>query len=119
MKSINETKEDLWASLDGDKTYNPFITNRGMSMFPDTLFHANEMNQLWSLPKELQYRYYLQAVKPARRYSGKWPKPSTSDAVKMISDVYCINTQRAMELASFLTPKQLEIIKKRHDKGGT
>lgn len=47
LKSINQTKDDLSKSDDPDvmKSYPPFIINRSLSYFEDTIFFANEMNQ--------------------------------------------------------------------------
>lgn len=52
LNSINYTKKNLID--DGvceEKQYLPFIINKGLSYFPDTLFHANEINFRNFLPK--------------------------------------------------------------------
>ena len=46
LNSINHTKDDLFSDDDeyAEKLYQGFVVNRSLSYFPDTVFHANEMN---------------------------------------------------------------------------
>ena len=45
LKAINETKKDIMVDDVAEKQYNPFIINRGLSFFKDTILYANEMNR--------------------------------------------------------------------------
>ena len=45
LNSINDTKKDLMTDPDTEKLYIPFVTNRSLSYFPDTVSVANLMNQ--------------------------------------------------------------------------
>ena len=60
LNAINTTKEDL---LEKDpqniKDYNPFMVNKGLSYFADTVMQANEMNRLYDAPKKWQFQYLL------------------------------------------------------------
>ena len=53
INSINYTKENLMRNSDNDELaesgYVPFITNKTLSYFTDTLFYSNEINQYLSL----------------------------------------------------------------------
>ena len=48
LTAINWSKEKLLDSdeKDWEKKYPPFIINKGLSYFPDTVMYANEMNRL-------------------------------------------------------------------------
>ena len=74
LKAINETKTPL---LDSDDTtwvkkYPPFIINRCLSMFYDTIMHSNEMNGLHFLPKRMQFHYLINSIRKKKRFGGKW-----------------------------------------------
>lgn len=55
------------------KQYVPFIINRSLSYFNDTVLFANEMNRHHSLPPKMQYDFYRHAMRPRKRFS-KWAK---------------------------------------------
>jgi hypothetical protein len=44
LKAINETKENLIVDDETEKQYSPYMINRGLSYFNDTVLIANEMN---------------------------------------------------------------------------
>ena len=75
LTAINYTKESLFDTEDEmvQKDYVPFIINRCLSYFPDTIFHANEMNKLNHTEKRLQFDYLRNAIRKRKRYS-KWLK---------------------------------------------
>ena len=45
LNAINYTKKDIMVDDIAEKQYNPFMVNRGLSYFQDTVLMANEMNQ--------------------------------------------------------------------------
>ena len=59
VNSINFTKKNLMKNTANDelaeKDYVPFLTNKSLSYFTDTLLYANEMNRYHFLDKRLQY----------------------------------------------------------------
>ena len=57
LNSINTTKKNLITDSDTEKEYNPFLVNRGLSNFIDTVFVANEMNQRHFMDKKMQYDF--------------------------------------------------------------
>ena len=70
LNSINENKRDLLKEDPANiSEYVPFMVNRGLSYFPDTVMFANEINQHASIPKEWQYAFYLNGVSKRRRFS--------------------------------------------------
>jgi hypothetical protein len=99
-----------------NKHYNTFIVNKQFSYFPDTILHANELNQ-YQLPIRMQYEYYLNSIKSRRRFS-KWVKTTTDDTIEIIKQYFNVNTARALEFLSLLTNEQIIKIKEELDKGG-
>jgi hypothetical protein len=71
LKAINYTKEHLMDTEDEEweKKYLPFIVNRCLAPFPDTLLLVNEINQLPHLDKKLQFDFYLNTLRPRKRFS--------------------------------------------------
>lgn len=122
IESVSKTKKDLIKNSDQpaqvEKQYNPYIANIGLSLFADTILHANEMNRLHHLPKDAQYRYYLAALKPRDRRS-KWYKAAKDSDLDVIQQVYQCNRTVAKQYLKVLSNEDLEKINKRVNKGGS
>lgn len=97
--------------------YNPFMVNRGLSYFSDTVMWANEMNQRHQLDKDLQYTFLLNTVSKKKRFS-KWGKQSQDDTLDLIGEWYKVNRRRAQEIALILSEAQLTTIREKMYKGG-
>jgi hypothetical protein len=111
INSINLSKKNLYESGDmTDKEYLPFIVNKSLSYFNDTLFHANEMNVHYHLPKQMQYEYLLTQIRPRKRFS-KWLKKTEDNDVDYIMAYYNISNKRAIEYKSLLSKSQLQKIR--------
>jgi hypothetical protein len=111
VNSINLTKKDLYESGDmTDKEYLPFIINKSLSYFNDTLFHANEMNVRFHLPKQMQYDYLRLQIRPRKRFS-KWLKKTEDKDIEHIMAYYNISNKRAIEYKSLLNKTQLQKIR--------
>lgn len=121
LKSINETKKDLITTSDDPehtaKEYTPFIVNKGLSFFVDTVLHANEMNMYHCLPGDAQYRYYLNIIRSKKRYS-KWHKPEEDAKLDLIQEYFQVNRNVAKQYMKVLTDEQITIIKQRMHQGG-
>lgn len=97
--------------------YTPFIINRGMSYFIDTIMYANEMNQYSDCPKYAQYKFYYNGIQKKSRFS-KWHKKSKMKNLDIIKEYYNYSDSKAEEALSLLTDEQIESIKDRLFKGG-
>lgn len=53
LNSISYKKNYIMHSDIEEKEYVPFLTNRGLSYYPDTVLHANEMNMRTSIDNKL------------------------------------------------------------------
>ena len=84
LKAINDTKEDIMVDDLSEKGYNPFMVNRGLSYFNDTILMANEMNINHHLDKKLQFKFYINIIRKRKRFS-KWFKPETEDDVNVVN----------------------------------
>jgi len=90
-----------------EQVYQPFLINRSLSYFPDTLFLANEMNIAHRLPVRLQYSFYLHSVRPKKRFA-KWIKRGTEDDVQNVMDYYGLTHDKALEVLKCLTPAEVK-----------
>jgi len=116
LGSINHSKTDL--SREGlDKEYVPYVINRCLSYFPDTLFHANRVNSKSNLTKIQQYQYYLNSVSPRKRFS-RWIKQEKSDDIELIMEYYGYSRRHAQSVLTILNSKELDKMKDLLKKGG-
>lgn len=120
VNAINSSKKpDLMSGTENDdlaeKAYVPFVVNRALSYFPDTLMYANYMNIHHILDNKLQFHYLLNIVRPARRMS-KWAKKQDSD-LQLIMQYYNYSINKAKEALPLLSPQQLSIIKTKLQSG--
>lgn len=121
LNSINSTKESLMEDLDTrdevEKDYSPFVVNRCLSYFPDTLFIVNQINEHAFLDKKLQYDYLLNSIRPRKRFS-KWQKPDVVENIDVVKEYFGYSNAHAKEALTILSSDQLEYIKDRLFKGG-
>ena len=122
LETINTTKTNLMRSSENDELaergYNPFLVNRGLSYFPDTISYANEMNLNHELDSKLQYEFLLNVVRKRKRFS-KWHKKEEDEVLDVITEYYNCNLTRAREYKKILTDDQLNEIRAKLVKGGT
>jgi hypothetical protein len=118
VNSISDNKRDIYSESDGDATYVPFIVNRALSYYADTVLYANEINIHNQIPKQWQYDFLRNAI-PRRKRFSKWAKkPPVTDDVIAVQEKYKYSTEKAIEVLSILTPQQLQSIHQSMDKGG-
>ena len=92
-----------------EKTYNPFLTNRALSYFPDTIQFANMMNKNSHIDHLLQYSFLLNIIRKRKRFS-KWFKKNDDDVLEMVIEYYGYSVNKAKEALKILTDDQLEKI---------
>lgn len=118
VNAISKSKENLIVDSTTEKEYNPFIVNKALSYFPDTVMYANEMNINNHLDNKLQFDYLLNSIRPLKRWS-KWFKKEKNDDIQVIQQYYGFGYQKAKTALKILSKEQLDIIKKKQEKGGT
>jgi len=119
LTAINYSKEKLLDTDDREweKKYPPFIINKGLSYFSDTIMYANEMNKLHHATKHMQFSFFLNSIKSRKRFS-KWLKASKIKDLDVIKQHFGYSNKKAQEVLSILTKKQIDYIKERLYKGG-
>ena len=117
IKAINETKEDVMVDDVAEKKYSPFIVNRGLSFFMDTIFQVNELNRNHHLDSRLQFDYLLTSVRKKKRYS-KWLKPEKLQDLDVVKEYYGFSNEKAKDALSTLSEDQLAFIKDKLNQGG-
>ena len=119
LNTINQTKENL---MDGDdpaweKNYPSFIINKCMSQHLDTIMFANEMNQYQGLDKKLQYDFFINIVRPRKRFSP-WGKKEKINNLDIVKKFYGYSTEKAIQALRILSNDQIEIIRDKLNTGG-
>jgi len=117
IHAISYSKKDLMVDDIAEKEYVPFMVNRGLSYFGDTVLMANEMNVNNVLDKRLQFDFLINIVRKRKRFS-KWIKPNLESDVEAIKEYYGYSNQKARHALSLLTPEKIKIIKQKVYKGG-
>ena len=119
LTAINWSKEKLLDTDDKDweKKYPPYIINKGLSYFPDTVMYANEMNRLHHATKHMQFSFLLNTIRPKKRFS-KWLNASKLSNLDVVKQYYGYSNEKAKQALELLTKKQIEYIKETLYRGG-
>jgi len=119
LNSINTTKENLLDSDDPmwEKKYVPFIINKCMAPFNDTIMLVNELNMRHHLDKKLQYDFLLNSVRSKKRYAP-WVKASKLKDLEYVKEYYGYSNEKAKAALSILNDEQITTIKDSLNKGG-
>lgn len=122
VNAINFNKHDLMTGTENDELaesgYVPFLTNRSLSNFTDTILYANEMNMNHHLDNKLQFHYLINSIRPKKRFS-KWAKRQDSDDFEAVKAYFKYNNAKTEQAISLLTPDQIIKIKNKLKTGGT
>ena len=118
VNAIQKTKKDIMVDAASEKAYSPFLTNRALSYYPDTIFYAQEMNINHNADSLLQFHYLINTIRSANRSKVSWAKRKENDEIDAIQQYYGYNYQKAKVVLSILSKDQIKIIKNKLDKGG-
>jgi Bacteriophage clamp loader A subunit len=118
VNAINLTKKNLFEDPQAEKDYLPFLVNRGLSYFPDTVLYANEMNQHSSIPKDWQFSFFLNTIPKKKRFSKWHKKDAETESLRLVIEYFGYSSAKAQEALSVLTEEQLTMIKEKLYKGG-
>ena len=117
LNDINYGKNNIMVDDLTEKAYNPFMVNRGLSYFNDTVLMANEMNLNAHLDNRLQFDFLINIVRKKKRFS-KWMKPETVSDVEAVKEYYGYSNEKAKQALTLLTSEQINELKKKVFKGG-
>ena len=117
IKAINSHKDIMKDDALTEKEYTPFLVNRGLSFFQDTILQVNEMNRCHFLDKKLQFDYLLNNIRPRSRWS-KWLKPDKIENLEIVKTYFGFGNEKAKDALEVLSDKQIEKIKAQFTEGG-
>ena len=114
VNSITYNKQNLIVDEQSESEYVPFLTNRALSYYPDTILYAQEMNINGHIDKKMQYNYFINNIRPAKRFA-KWIKKKENNDIDAVRNYYNYNYKLAKIAVSILSEEQLKIIKKKFE----
>ena len=119
LNAINVSKESLLDSEDEmwEKKYAPFIVNKCVAPFPDTILLVNELNQYHHLDKKLQFDFLLNSLRTRKRYTP-WLKAKKLKNLEYVKEYYGYNNEKAKAALDILDDEQISAIKTKLNKGG-
>ena len=115
--AINYTKEDIMIDDITEKAYNPFLINRSLSYFPDTVLAANEMNRNHHIDNRLQFDFFINIIRKRKRFS-KWFKPEQISDLEIVKEYYGYSNEKARQILTLLSTEQIKELKTKVAKGG-
>ena len=115
--AINYTKKDIMIDDIAEKSYNPFMINRQLSYFPDTVLAANEMNRNHYLDNRLQFDFFINIIRKRKRFS-KWFKPEQMSDLDVVKKYYGYSNEKAHQVLTILTTDQINELKRKVMTGG-
>ena len=107
-----DTDDEMW-----EKKYPPFIVNKCLAPFPDTVMLVNEMNKHHQLDKKLQFDFLLNSLRTRKRYTP-WLKASKLKNLEYVKEYYGYNNEKAKSALKILNDEQIKTIKDSLNKGG-
>lgn len=117
LNSINYSKEDIMVDDLAEKEYIPYMINRSLSYFNDTVIIANEMNTYHHIDNKLQFDFLINMIRKRRRFS-KWIKPDVDSDVEVIKEYYGYSNEKARQALSILSRENINELRQKVFKGG-
>ena len=112
LNSLNYNKNNLIEKgILAESDYLPFIVNKCLSYFTDTVLFVNEMNRFSDLPKRMQYDYILHSIRKRKRFS-RWEKNNKSKKFLLVKEYYQYSDSKTEEVVDLISDDQVKEIKK-------
>ena len=111
-KNLMDTDDEMW-----EKKYPPYVVNRCLAPFRDTIMLVNEMNKLHHLDKKLQFDFLLNSVRSRKRFAP-WLKEEKIDNLECVKEYYGYSNEKAKSALNLLNDEQIKTIKDSLNKGG-
>ena len=115
--AINYTKKDIMIDDVAEKAYAPYMVNRQLSYFNDTVLAANEMNLKHHIDNRLQFDFFINIIRSKNRFS-KWFKPTEVENLELIKQHYGYSNEKAKAVLSLFSNEEIDELKQRMYKGG-
>ena len=107
-----DTDDEMW-----EKKYPPFIVNKCLAPFTDTIMLVNEMNVHNHLDHKLQFDFFLNSIRSRKRYTP-WMKASKKTNLEYVKEYYGYSNEKAKSALNILSDEQIKAIKNSLSKGG-
>ena len=119
LSAINYTKKPIMNTEDElvEKKYIPFIINKCLSYFPDTIMQVNEMNFHSHTDKKMQFDFLLGTIRKSKRFSP-WLKEDLPENIEIVKEYFGYNNRKAKEALEILKDEDIENMKHMLSKGG-
>jgi len=119
LNSLNVTKENLMDSDDPmwEKKYSPYIINKCLAPFNDTIMLVNEINMRHHLDTKLQYDFLLNTIRSKKRYAP-WVKADKLKDLEYVKEYFGYSNAKAKAALQILDNEQITTIKNSLNKGG-
>lgn len=111
VNDINQAKQYLFEN-DTQSSYDPFVVNKAMTIFPDTFAYGEFLNSNYHLDKKLQHDYLFFSVQKRRRWKqGGWLKKTEEEKkqhriLKDVAEAIGYNLRRTKQFWLTLTAEQ-------------
>jgi hypothetical protein len=113
INGILRNNREVFNDPEAERVYTPFLVNRALSYHQDSLYYANQLNQLHHLDKRPQIDFYLNTIRSHRRDWVKWVKPLKEEDLQAVKMYFGYSTAKAIEAMKLLTDEQITTIKER------
>ena len=117
VNAINYTKKNIMIDDVAEKAYAPYMVNRQLSYFPDTVLAANEMNRCHHVDNRLQFDFFINIIRKRKRFS-KWYKPETVSDLEAVKKYYGYSNEKARQVLTLLNTDQINELKRKVTTGG-
>jgi len=119
LNAINHTKESLMNTENEqwERKYPPYIVNKCVAPFQDTIMLVNEINQFHHLDKKLQFDFLINSLRPRKRYTP-WVKAMKLENLEYVKEFYGYDNEKAKVALDILDDEQISAIKQKMNKGG-
>ena len=107
-----DTDDAMW-----EKKYPPFIVNKCVAPFLDTIHLVNEMNIHNHLDSKLQFDFLLNSLRSRDRYTP-WLKAKKIKNIEYVKEYYGYSNEKAKVALDVLNDEQIKTIKDSLSKGG-
>lgn len=88
------------------KQYQPFVVNRCLGSFADTVLLVNEVNMRPHMAKDMQFQFLLNTIRKRKRFA-KWLKAEKLDGLDAVKSYYEVGDAKAKKLLEVIDEKEL------------
>lgn len=116
--AISYTKDsEQFTQGEIDKDYKPFVVNKMVSGYRDTVLFAEEMTISYDISSRDQMFLYMMML-PKKKRRALWSQPKKNEDLDVVMKYYNITQEKAEPYMRILTADQIDELKERLNIGG-